>query len=425
MMNLSSVAFTLFEKHPMPKTTRALFVLIAAVASMAPLSAARAETVYAVNVFRSLLKFDSAAPGTITSSTPITGLVGQNNFESVLAIDFRPATGQLYALGNAPGSIYRLYTVNTTTGVATQVGSDITTISATNVGFDFNPTVDRIRIVTDADQNHRFNPDTGVAAATATNLAFAPGDANANPNPNVVGASYTHNFAAAATTTLYGIDSKPDLLAPPSRTVVYPADLVMLPRGRRARFKLLHTGRDGPAGARVCATGVAAVPPAGPGHVGEAHLPLGRRVHRTGRWRLRPLGDQPFTVAIVRRARTRVIGVVTRLARCHAPAAVAIASETERSPSALAVHRIRANDGPGQLTRRPRFGHLRRTLRVLPARPRHLAPDARRAPSADARGVGHHDAPTGHRSGHEGAEQREPKGKAAAKGKARGNAGSS
>lgn len=168
---------------------------------------AAAETIYGVTVFRSLITFDSATPGTIAASTPITGLVGQDSFESVLGIDFRPATGQLYALGNAPGSIYRLYTINTATGVATQVGADITTISATNVGFDFNPVVDRIRIVTDADQNHRFNPDTGASAGTDVNLAYAAGDANANANPNVVGAAYTNNFSGAVTTTLYDIDS--------------------------------------------------------------------------------------------------------------------------------------------------------------------------------------------------------------------------
>jgi hypothetical protein len=173
---------------------------------------AAAETIYGVTVFRSLVTFDSTTPGTIATSTPITGLVGQDNFESVLGIDFRPATGQLYALGNAPGSIYRLYTINTATGVATQVGADITTISATNVGFDFNPVVDRIRIVTDADQNHRFNPDTGASAATDTNLAYAAGDANANANPNVVGAAYTNNVSGAASTTLYDIDSGLDAL---------------------------------------------------------------------------------------------------------------------------------------------------------------------------------------------------------------------
>ena len=47
---------------------------------------------------------------------PITGLVGG---EPVVAIDFRPATGTLYALSG--GS--RLYSIDTTTGTATQVGA--------------------------------------------------------------------------------------------------------------------------------------------------------------------------------------------------------------------------------------------------------------------------------------------------------------
>src|SRR6186713_1397243 len=50
-----------------------------------------------------LLTWDSASPNNIQSGVFVTGL--QAN-ETVLGIDFRPATGQLYALG----STSRLYT---------------------------------------------------------------------------------------------------------------------------------------------------------------------------------------------------------------------------------------------------------------------------------------------------------------------------
>ena len=38
-------------------------------------------------------------------------------------------------------------------------------LSGTAFGFDFNPTVDRIRVVSDTGQNLRLNPDTGAVAA--------------------------------------------------------------------------------------------------------------------------------------------------------------------------------------------------------------------------------------------------------------------
>ena len=57
-----------------------------------------------------------ATPGTIASTITITGL---QPGENVLAIDLRPATGQLYALG----STSRLYVVDVVTGVGTAVGT--------------------------------------------------------------------------------------------------------------------------------------------------------------------------------------------------------------------------------------------------------------------------------------------------------------
>jgi hypothetical protein len=164
-----------------------------------------AETMYAVTSTNNLLTFDSATPGTATS-VAITGLQAGEN---ILGIDLRPATGQLYALG----STSRLYTINPVTGVATQVGSGPFTpaLSGTAFGFDFNPTVDRIRVVSDADQNLRLHPDTGVVVFTDTNLAYAPGDPNQAVNPNIVASAYTSNVAGATSTTLFGIDSNLDI----------------------------------------------------------------------------------------------------------------------------------------------------------------------------------------------------------------------
>ena len=74
--------------------------------------------------------------------------------EEVLGVDFRPATGQLYALSSAS----KIYTLNLGTGLATMVGAApfATPLSGTSFGFDFNPTVDRIRIVSNTGRTFAF-----------------------------------------------------------------------------------------------------------------------------------------------------------------------------------------------------------------------------------------------------------------------------
>jgi hypothetical protein len=79
------------------------------------------------------------------------------------------------------------------------------------MGIDFNPTVDRIRVVSSADENFRLNPATAVVT-TDTSLAYDAGDANAGANPRIYDIGYTNNFADATTTTLYGIDDNFDIL---------------------------------------------------------------------------------------------------------------------------------------------------------------------------------------------------------------------
>ncbi|HYF49650.1 MAG TPA: DUF4394 domain-containing protein, partial [Planctomycetota bacterium] len=101
------------------------------------------------------------------------------------------------------------------TGVATFVGGPITptpTIAAT-FGLDFNPVPDRIRFVSDLEQNLRLNPDTGALAATDTNADYVTGDVNDVANPNIVDVAYTNNVAGATSTVLYAIDSTQNVLA--------------------------------------------------------------------------------------------------------------------------------------------------------------------------------------------------------------------
>lgn len=165
-------------------------------------------TIYAVTSGNNLISFNQLAPGAILKSAAITGLVSG---ESIQGIDFRPRTGQLFAVSSQS----RVYTIDATTGAATVIGAApfAPALAGNAFGVDFNPVPDRIRVVGDADQNLRLNPDNGGVAGTDGNLAYATGDPNAGQNPNIVGAAYTNSFSGATTTSLYVIDSNLDVLA--------------------------------------------------------------------------------------------------------------------------------------------------------------------------------------------------------------------
>jgi len=154
-------------------------------------------TIFGVTTGNRLVQFNANTPGTVTNIGAVTGLQAG---ESIVGIDFRPANGQLYALG----STGRLYTINLLTGAATQVGTTAIVLNGTSFGFDFNPTVDLIRVVSNTGQNLRVNPNTGAIQAT---------DPNLNPGtPSVTASAYTNNFAGATTTILYDIDTGTDRL---------------------------------------------------------------------------------------------------------------------------------------------------------------------------------------------------------------------
>ncbi|MBC7901319.1 MAG: DUF4394 domain-containing protein [Saprospiraceae bacterium] len=163
-------------------------------------------SVYGVTTTNNLVRFNSARANTILSTLPITGLQGGEN---ILGIDFRPATGLLFGLGSSS----RIYRIDTSTAVATQVGTaGAFTLSGTNFGFDFNPVPDRIRVTSDLDQNLRLNPNDGTLTATDGTIAYAAGDPNAAQNPNIVASGYINSFSGATATTLYNLDSNLDIL---------------------------------------------------------------------------------------------------------------------------------------------------------------------------------------------------------------------
>lgn len=174
-------------------------------------SAAQAVTIWGVTSDDTLFSFDSATPGTITTGLAVSGFVSPN--EHIRGIDFRPATGQLYAIG----SFGQLYTLNTANAVLTPVGTGIgaANMDGTSFGFDFNPTIDRIRVTSNTDTNLVVNPNDGSLQLTATDLFYPAGDPNVGVNPNVVGSAYTNSVLGVvpATSQLYAIDAGIDILA--------------------------------------------------------------------------------------------------------------------------------------------------------------------------------------------------------------------
>ena len=177
-----------------------------------------AETIFALDMSNRIYRFDSATPGTITFLNGGLAIPGLASGESLLGIDFRPvattstaaaSNGVLYGLGVTN----RLYSINTTTGAAAQIGTaGGFTLSGSFFGVDFNPVPDRLRVVSDLNPSLRLNPNDGTLAGTDTSLVYAAGDSGVGIKPNVVGVAYSNNFGGATVTTLFGIDSGRDVL---------------------------------------------------------------------------------------------------------------------------------------------------------------------------------------------------------------------
>lgn len=184
------------------RRTLGLFALTGASALAVPGAALAAEAFYGVTQDNRLVTFQSDNVTNVAPTHAITGLPGG---EKIVGLDVRPLNGQLYALG----ATSRLYVINPRTGAARQVGATpfIPALAGASFGFDFNPTVDRIRVTSDAEQNLRLNPDDGTVTGVDTNLAYAAGDPGAGTNPSVGGSAYTNSFAGATSTTLFDIDN--------------------------------------------------------------------------------------------------------------------------------------------------------------------------------------------------------------------------
>jgi hypothetical protein len=167
-------------------------------------------TAYVTTDQNQLISFNVRNPDELRSVRTITGLPSG---VTLVGIDFRPKTGDLYGVGS--NSV--VYRVNPQTAIAiaenVAPGTPPTDVpftpglSGNKFGIDFNPAPDAIRIVSDAQQNKRVGPDSG--ATLGDDGALNPG------TPRVVGAAYTNSTftvtqPAATAVQLYVIDTASD-----------------------------------------------------------------------------------------------------------------------------------------------------------------------------------------------------------------------
>jgi hypothetical protein len=175
-----------------------------------------------------LIAFNPDRPQKAFEIGKIRGLAQNDRLVQFDGIDFRPASGKLFALSQQN----RLYTLDRNTAVATPFGDRFSPgLQGTNVGIDFNPVPNLLRVVTSTSQNFRLNPNETTGTVTVVTappadqpLSFDRGDsatgrapdANADRTPSVVATAYRNNRSNAAMTpqrsTQFGIDSELDVL---------------------------------------------------------------------------------------------------------------------------------------------------------------------------------------------------------------------
>ena len=170
-----------------------------------PTGGSRPETIWAVTANHELIHFNAGQPGKLLSRRPLQGL---SEGEVIVGIDYRVARGVLYALSSAG----RLYTLDTVQARLNWVPAPLLSLSPQQAhGFDFNPTVDRIRVISEDGRNMRVHPDTGALVDGDPAQAGVQPDgalryADVTVRPRVAGMAYTYNTRDDKLTTGYAID---------------------------------------------------------------------------------------------------------------------------------------------------------------------------------------------------------------------------
>jgi hypothetical protein len=171
-----------------------------------------------------LSAFPATFPAGFEPPVAVTGIAAG---EMLVSIDRRPQNGFLYGLGYNPTTYtVQLYSISATTSVATPIGTPgnfvasdgltpmpIGVDASTVFGMDFNPTVDRVRVVNSAGQNFRINPNNGALVDGDATVQGTQMDGAINgPTVSLNETAYTNSVQNATATTQYGIDATIDSL---------------------------------------------------------------------------------------------------------------------------------------------------------------------------------------------------------------------
>jgi hypothetical protein len=185
-------------------------LLVAGCATTPGAGEASPERVIAATSGNELVEFVAGRPERIIARRPLMGI---QSGERVVGMDFRPADGRLYAIGNSG----QLYVINLSSAIAETVGKGgFRTLASGDIGMDFDPASDRIRLVNSRGDNLRIHPDTGAVVDADEKsdgvqidgaLTYAKDDANAGRTPGLGAAAHTNSRAGAKSTTIYAIDS--------------------------------------------------------------------------------------------------------------------------------------------------------------------------------------------------------------------------
>lgn len=184
-----------------------------------------------------LVCFNEFSPMQAQSINFVSNLSGGDTV--LVGIDFRPANGLLYGVGNAGG----VYQISTSNAVATLVNRlSVALDGSDSYGVDFNPVVDRLRIVSSKGQNLRHN----LAGTTLVDSALNYAGVTAL---GIGGSAYTNNDADLNTaTTLYALDTSLDQIAvqsPPNAGTLAATGKLTLDAGLIAGFDVYSTVRNG------------------------------------------------------------------------------------------------------------------------------------------------------------------------------------
>jgi hypothetical protein len=199
--------------------------LLLGAAATRPAAAATAPNLYILTSNNSIVMVDAAAPSLPATPMAVSGL---GSGQTLVAIDVRPLNGRLYGLA-ADGAAIQLYHIDLGSGTAVATplspapvqfddGTNPVPISSGSFDIDFNPTVDRLRVVTSSGLNFRMNPNTGTlvdgdnGGAAGSVPGVNPDGAIKGPTTSVDATAYTNSIVNATVTTQYTLDGVTDRL---------------------------------------------------------------------------------------------------------------------------------------------------------------------------------------------------------------------